>query len=510
MVDFQTTPGAADSEEEIGSEVEPLQGVGSDAMDLNLRIVDREVVEVLEQFEDPRLQHEYALRALRIGVLALQKASGQLDVEAIKREGEQVVKQLESRATTLRDGIKSELERYFDPKNGQLPQRVESLIKKDGELETLLSRYVSAEDSVLTQSLSKLVGEGSPLRHYLDPDNKQGLVEHLRTLQEQAQKQILDEFSTDLPESALSRLLAKLREENADVTKELNLNNDESALNRMMRKVESAQKTIVAEFSLDNDDSALKRMLIQLEGELKKQRDAGEKFQTEVRATLESMQARKQERAKGTGHGLDFEAAVYEWLKHHCDDHVVDSTGNTTGRLKNSKVGDVVVEINKEHRAAGATIVFEAKKDQGYNLQRALTEIETARKNREAEIGVFIFAKATAPSGQAAFSRHGDDLVIVWDHEDDQSHVYLKAAWSVATALASKARDTDDGSADRKQMDAAIGNIEKRLGNLDEIRTWAQTVESNGKKIVQQTETMRKAIERELGSLRGEVDKLDA
>ena len=81
---------------------------------------------------------------------------------------------------------------------------------------------------------------------------------------------------------------------------------------------------------------------------------------------------------------------------------------------------------------------------------------------------------------------------------------------SVATALASKARDTDDGSADRKQMDAAIGNIEKRLGNLDDIRTWAQTVESNGKKIVQQTETMRKAIERELDSLRGEVDKLDA
>ena len=508
MVDFQTMPGREDPE--IETEPEDDRSVGSDVLELQLRIVDREVVEVLEQFDDPRLQREYALQALRIGVLALQKASGQLDVEAMKREGEHVVKELEARTALLRDGIKTELERYFDPKSGQLPQRVESLIKKDGELETLLRRYVSADDSVLTQSLAKLVGETSPLRTYLDPDNKQGFVEHLRGLQEKAQQQILGEFSLDSPESALSRLVSKLRDQNADVTKELDLSNDESALNRMIRKVESAQQTIVAEFSLDNEQSALKRMLVQLEGELKKQREAGEKFQGEVRATLEAMTARKQEREKGTGHGLDFEDAVYLWLKDYCTGHVVDRTGNSTGQIKNCKVGDVVVELDQEHRAGGARIVFEAKKDQAYNLQDALEEIEKARRNRAAEIGVFVFSKATAPAGQSAFSRHGEDLVILWDHEDEQSDVYLKAAWSVATALASKSRETQEGSADRKLIDAAIGNIEKRLGNLDDIRKWAQTVHSNGEKIVKQTETMREAIEREVASLRGEVEKLDA
>ena len=170
----------------------------------------------------------------------------------------------------------------------------------------------------------------------------------------------------------------------------------------------------------------------------------------------------------------------------------------------------MVIALDQEHRAAGARIVFEAKKDKNYNLQDALQEVEVARRNRSAEIGVFVFAKAAAPSGQPAFSRHGDDFVIIWDHEDDQSDVYLQAAWSAATALASKARNTQQGGVDRKLIDAAIGNIEKRLGNLEDIRKWAQTVQTNGEKIVKQTGVMRDAVEREIEALRGEVDKLDS
>lgn len=503
-MEFQDNP--EDDDRDFDSNP-PARNTGG--LELHLTIEDREVLKAIEQFDDADERCDYALHALKIGVLALQRASGQLDAEAMKHEGERVIQQLETRNQTLREGIKAELERYFDPKSGQLPQRVERLVRQDGELEVMLRRYVSAEDSVLTQSLAKLVGESSPLRSYLDPNNKSGFVEHLRTQQEAARKQILDQFTLDDPNSALGRLVKQVRTENADLTKELDLTNEESALGRLIQKVERAQQTIVAEFSLDNEKSALKRLLNQLEGELKDQREVGEKFQTEVRASLESMKARKEERTKGTGHGLDFEQALYGWLQSNCTGHVVDSTGNSTGAIKNCKVGDVVVQLDPEHRAAGARIVFEAKKDQGYSLQKALAEVEIARRNRDAEIGVFCFAKATAPEGQPAFSRHGDDLVVVWDHEDHQSDVYLKAAWAVATALASKARSEQSGGADRRTIDGSISNIEKRLGNLDEIRTWAQTVQSNGQKIAEKTDSMRKAVLREVETLRSEVQKLD-
>ena len=42
-------------------------------------------------------------------------------------------------------------------------------------------------------------------------------------------------------------------------------------------------------------------------------------------------------------------------------------------------------------------------------------EIETARKNRGADWGVFVFSKKTAPANLEAFSRYGNDFIVVWD-----------------------------------------------------------------------------------------------
>eukprot|EP00461_Guttulinopsis_vulgaris_P007738 UN07788 len=56
-------------------------------------------------------------------------------------------------------------------------------------------------------------------------------------------------------------------------------------------------------------------------------------------------------------------------------DHIVEATGNRTGRIRNCKVGDIVITMGPEHVAYGSKIVIEAKNDQSYTIQKALDEL---------------------------------------------------------------------------------------------------------------------------------------
>ena len=117
---------------------------------------------------------------------------------------------------------------------------------------------------------------------------------------------------------------------------------------------------------------------------------------------------------------MEFQDAVCEFLAReaqHAGDIAIP-TAHTTGLIKNCKVGDCVVELGPDSAAPGAKIVVEAKEEAGYSLARAREEIETARKNRDADWGLFVFSKKTAPSGLEPFQRYGNDFVVIWDAED--------------------------------------------------------------------------------------------
>src|SRR5690606_33651597 len=86
---------------------------------------------------------------------------------------------------------------------------------------------------------------------------------------------------------------------------------------------------------------------------------------------------------------------------------VIDLTGNTSGNVSRCKKGDVVVRFTDESAFAGAGVVFEAKRDASYTTQKALDELDAARKNRAAAAGVFIMAKSHAPESFPRFARYG-------------------------------------------------------------------------------------------------------
>jgi hypothetical protein len=446
------------------------------------------------------------------------------------------------------------LKEYFDPQGGKFHERVERLIRKDGDLESLLERQIgSQEGSALARTLTAHLGSHSPIMKRLDPGQAESVTQAMRVtvsdvLSSQRQA-ILSEFSLDLPESALnrfrkelltgnevftgdlrrqidtavgefslddkdsalSRLVAKVEDAHTRITKEFSLDEDASALSRMSRSLESAKSAIDRNLTLDTTDSPLSRLKRELETVLKEQTKANSDFQMEVREALGALVGKRAEARRSTRHGIEFEDAACLVVEEECrrTGDIATRVGAMRGALGRSKVGDLVIEIGAEHVAGGSKIVLEAKEVGGYTMAKARTEVEEARKNREAQVGIFVFSAATAMESMDTFCRHTNDIFIVWNRERPETDVYLKAAITLAKALCTRETTTNAAqAADLKAMDEAIECLEKQVELAAEIETSAGLVARHNDKVMKNLASLRKTIEDQTDTLRKKVNAL--
>lgn len=422
---------------------------------LDLEVTDPEVVAELERRSEGEERNRYALSALRIGVLSLRAAGGQVDAAAIKEAGQVLVADvkdmLTKRATELSEGMASEFRKYFDKESGVLSQRVDSIVGERGELALVLQRYVGDDDSVVARTLAKQLGDNSPIFRLLSPTDSKGL-----------KAQVEDTLRTELAEQ---------------------------------------RKSIVADFNLNNPESALSRLKTNLEQTLRDYEKRNLEFREKVLEKLTEIKTRREEELRSTLHGALFEDQLGSLLAAEAQrlGDIHEATGNSTGKIKNCKVGDHVIALGPESAAPGARIAFEAKEDRSYSLAKALDEIETARKNREAQLGVFVFSARTAPEDLEPLVRYGSDIVVVWDAEDANSEIRLRSAFSIARALCVKlGEQAHDVSAAVGEIESATRDVEKQIKYLDEFEKWAGTIESNAKKIAERSDKMRAALARQV------------
>jgi hypothetical protein len=471
------------------------------------------------------------LAALKVGVHALRHAQGRVDVDRIRVESNRILTDLRENLDAHRAGVTSQVTQiltdYFDPRSGRLNERLTRLIERDGELEQLIRKQVDGDASALARTLADHVGDQSPLQKLLNPESSQGLVRYLTTALERElglqRESILREFSLDNKQGALARFMCELAAKNGQIgealedcvghmVSEFSLDRAGSALSRLISRFESAQQQLTAEFSLDREESALARLRREILNAASEQRENSEVFQREVLAKLAELATRRREALRTTQHGQDFERALYEMIQslaQNCGD-VACRTGTTTGFVRQCKRGDVVIQIGVDHAAAGSAIVIEAKEDASYSLKAALTDLELARKNRGAEIGVFVFSARTSPEGLEPFARYGNDLVIVWNADDPTSDITVTAALSVAKALCTRARiHCDEASADFTAIHRSILEIERQFGGLDEIAKCADSARSGIERIVTRARIMREAIAKQLCELHEGVDTLE-
>src|SRR2546428_1274743 len=102
---------------------------------LELIVTDPDSVKELVLREKGHDRSEYSLCALRIGLLSLKHARGQIDADAVRREGDRLLHELsetmQGYSAQLSGDLTNALKDYFDPSSGRFEERLERLIKKD-------------------------------------------------------------------------------------------------------------------------------------------------------------------------------------------------------------------------------------------------------------------------------------------------------------------------------------------------------------------------------------------
>jgi hypothetical protein len=497
------------------------------SLSLELVVYDRDVVRALAEHADIDERNQYALEALKIGILALRHVGGLMNADLIQRESDRLVAEmqrtLEQNMQLLHGRLGEALRDYFDPDSGRFSDRVKRLVSQDGELSQLIKGFIDGENSQLARTMFAQI---NPLMKHLDPQQSEGLLAVLRSSVEeqlaQHRNHVLKEFSLDHKDGALCRLvneltakhgnLSKNLQEKIDaVMKEFSLNEEGSALNRLVQNVTHAQRTITNEFSLDSETSCLSRLKRELVDLLADSEKKNQQFQEEVKVSLARIVTTRREAERSTRHGVEFESAVCDFVTREAQyaGDIVIPTAQTTGLIKNCKVGDCVLELGPDSAAPGAKVVVEAKEEAGYTLARAREEIETARKNRGADWGLFVFSKKTAACGLEPFQRYGNEFIVVWDVEDTLSDVFLKAGVLASRAMCFRAqRQAADQDVDFEAIDKAIHEIEKRAGNLDEVRKSAETIQTASTRILERVRIDREALEKQVGVLRERVADL--
>jgi hypothetical protein len=506
--------------EESAAEYEQAVSYGEDdeatELHLELKVSDREVRDALLAIENEAEREDYALTALRLGIMALQRARGEIDAGKLKQQGERIMSDLEKlliiNGQSLVGKFQEAFQTYFDPQSGHFQARIEKLVSHDGELATLLKEHVGGDNSEMAKTMAVHLGEASPIFKLVNPEDSEGLaakiqesVSNTLTVQREG---VLAEFSLDNRESALSRLVGEITDRQGKLRKDFaqdiqsmvgqfSLDNKDSALSRLVRHVEHSQKTIVSQFSLDEETSALSRLQREVTAKIQLLSEQQGKFQTELATTLAALSARKQAEAKGTRHGLDFEDAVGALIQAEAQSNgdLFESTGNTTGAIRNCKKGDQLVTLGPDSPGAGRRVVFEAKEDQSYTDVKALEELDEAKRNRGAEVGVFVWSKKVAPADTPTFRRIGDDLVVVWDVDAEQSDVLLRAAVSVAKALvAQNAAGSAAKEIPLEEMQKSVNRIIKQAGKFEDINRWGETIRNSADKILDQVRIMSKEL----------------
>jgi hypothetical protein len=517
--------------ESIGEDSAGPQGPPSNtSLTLTLEIWEPEVVAELSRQAVGSERTRHATAALRLGVLALREARGEIDARTVQQEGERLVSEVKSvlheHAARVAGELTGTLGQFLDPRTGVLTQRLESLVRRDGELDAVLARHLSGETSELARTLALHVGERSPLFRILSPTQADGLLATLsKTFQEALDNhtaRLTAEFSLDHADSALARLVREVLDANgqlktefrrdfATVAAQFSLDHPDSALSRLVAQVDRASNQITAQFSLDLDDSALNRLRRELLRAVEELAKSQSDFQADVRATLEALRARKQEAARSTRHGGEFEEALCETFGVEVRrlGDLFEPCGATTGRIAYSKVGDALATLGPDSAAPGVRIVLEAKAQKGWEDERALEELSVARENRGAQVGIFVFAKRVAPPGLEPLVRFGNDLLVVWDEDDPSTDVHLTLAYSVARALVVAATRTSARTeANLAVIDAALAEVRKRAESLDDVTTWAQTIKNSSEKIEARVRGVREALATQVDRLLEELEAL--
>jgi hypothetical protein len=458
---------------------------------------------------DEPARDQLAHDAWAIGLRALANAHAAAQEAQLKDVGTALLgdidKQLKAYVEQQQQTIGAVLTRYFDPKDGQVTQRLSAFVDDHGVLARQLEKYLGPQNSVLATELARQVGETSPLFKKLSPTDSTGLVKvlegQLRAVMGEGHAELVRALDPLAEDGAVARFLRSLREELKAVDEDrqkqlsaalaaLDANDERSLLSRLVRETERSRCAVLAAVNPEDPASPmalLKASLSKLLQEqsstqlalVKRQEERQVQFEKEVREALVRMETRRTQELKSTRGGLVFEDAVLAFVRKATEGApcVFDATGASAG-MGRCKKGDAVVRFTEESAFADAGVVFEAKRVENYSVQRALDELDAARKNRDAAAGVFVMARSHASDNFPRFARYGRNVLVVWDDQDPFTDAYLHAAILLGVGLVTRTETTGDAG-DIDALHDIEARIEAELTRLGKMEKHSENIRKN-------------------------------
>ncbi len=419
-------------DESLNSQLDASLIYSSDEVVANIR--DRRA-ESLSHFGDlsEAQREQLAVDAWSIGLRALRNAHTAAQESKLRDVGAALLsdidRQLRVHIERQQATIAGVLARFFDPKDGQVTQRLEAFVADQGVLARLLDKYLGPQNSVLADALARQVGESSPLLRKFSPTESDGVLKclegQLRIVMDQGHAELVRALDPLAEDGAVSRFLRSVREE---------------------LKGADARQT---------------------------------QFEKEVREALARIETRRSQDQKSFRGGFEFEEAVISFVRAATSGApcTFDITSTTAG-LGSCKKGDALLRFTSESAFAGIGVVFEAKHAAGYSVQRALDELDAARRNRDAGAGVFVMARSHASEVFPRFARFGSNVVVTWDDQDSTTDAYLHAAILLGMGLVMRVRTAGD-TGDLAALRDIEARIEAELSRLERMEKHSEAIRRN-------------------------------
>ncbi len=430
---------------------------------------------------------QYADAAFRVGILALRGARGEVDAQAIKARLDEAI------AT-----ISVKLKYFADVELATFGTSLAAAMKTAGadterDIDKVLNQFRQLHSLDIDQVMRPFLAPDAAIFKLLSPTETTGVIQQLRSSFEKTREALIKDIET--------KVLAQFSRDNAG-----------SAITRLEEIISASQRDILKQFTFDDPQSALRRLHESIGQRIEGLAQLQQTFQTEVRTTLATLTARKEEAARTTSHGVTYEDAVGAALetivrgRHH---HIFEATGKTTGLIRNCKVADFVITLNDESVAAGARIAVEAKAAGGYQqITKLLEEAKLARDNRGAQLTMFVIDPAYAGEDWPALDRQGETVIVKWS-PDEGLDDKLVAAFSVCCALAVRtANEKRRSKVDYAAIELASLEVRKRVQTLDDVTTWTETIRSSADKILDRIRIARTALNTQVEVLLAQVEQL--
>ncbi len=503
--------------------------ISPSVVDVALRDGRVDTIQTFTALTTPQ-QEQLANDAWHVGLRALMNAYKQAEEARLEDIGrtmaEDLDEQLRSHAEQQEKTLTKALERYFNPESGELGARLRQFVGNEGVLVTLLQKHLGPQNSVLVETLAQHIGDRSPLFRLLSPTDSQGLVsvlaERMRTVLQQEHTEFQKAMDPLREDGAVGHFITRLRDElkktETDQEQQLKValaaldtTREDSLLNQLRRETQQARAELLRAINPAVEDSPLAAIRVALTAalsehaksqkeQLEESRKQAAEFQRDVRDAVTRIEARRREEKTAVRGGGVFEDAVSDFIQRQLGaySYLIDPTGNVVGLRPNCKVGDLVIRFPVEHLFSQSKIVVESKRDRSYTVSRALDEIATARKNRDACAGIFVLARSHAAPGFQTFARFGQDVIVVWDDEDRSTDPYLQAALMVGLALATRSRnDADQG--DLQALRQIEERLVKELERLGDIKKRAENIRKNAEAIEKEVDVGQSKLGRIVG-----------